>query len=67
MRTEMERVSTFGQRLRSVMLVRGLNYAQLSELVGQRPQTLNRYILGQREPRAEAAMEIAIRLGVSLY
>lgn len=60
----MERECTLGQRLRKLMEERGLSYEQLGELTGQRPQTLNRYVLGQREPKASAVTEMALRLGV---
>jgi repressor LexA len=63
----MEKVATIGQRLRQVMQERELSYEQFGRLLDMRPQTLNRYVLGQREPKAEAAMEMALQLGVNLY
>lgn len=60
----MERESTFGARLRQLMEERGWSYEQLGERLGMNPQTLNRYVLGQREPRSGAAASIAIALGV---
>lgn len=60
----MERESSFGGRLRQIMSERGLSYEELGRAVGHTPQTLNRYVLGQREPKASAAAEIAFRLGV---
>ena len=63
----MRKVSTIGHRLHQVMQERELNYEQFGQLLGMRPQTLNRYVLGQREPRAEAAMEMALKLNVNLY
>jgi repressor LexA len=62
-----EKVATIGQRLHTVMKERELSYEQFGKLLEMRPQTLNRYVLGQREPRAEAAMEMALRLNVNLY
>lgn len=62
-----KRVSTFGERLRTVMDELNVSYEQFGRLVGERPQTLNRYIRGVREPRSEIAMNIALRLGVNLY
>ena len=44
--------STLGQRLRRLMQERNYTYEQLGELVGVTPQSLNRYVLGQREPKA---------------
>ena len=38
----MVRESSFGERLRMVMRERGLSYEQLGELLGMKPQTLNR-------------------------
>ena len=46
--------STLGQRLRRLMQERNYTYEQLGELVGVTPQSLNRYVLGQREPKASA-------------
>lgn len=56
--------SGFGERLRGVMLERGYSYEQLGELLHMNPQTLNRYVLGQREPKARTAADIAMALGV---
>ena len=60
----MERTATFGSRLRQVMEARGLTYAALGELVGMRAQTLNRYVLDQREPKASTTAALALALGV---
>lgn len=56
--------STLGQRLRRLMEERGYTYEQLGELVDITPQSLNRYVLGQREPKASAASNMALKLGV---
>ncbi len=64
---EVRKVATIGQRLHQVMQDKELNYEQFGQLLGMRPQTLNRYVLGQREPRAEVAMEMALKLNVNLY
>ena len=63
----MKRVSTFGERLRTVMDEMDVTYEQFGNLTGEQPQTLNRYIRGVREPRSETAMNIALRLGVNIY
>jgi repressor LexA len=63
----MEKVTTLGQRLHDIMREQELSYEQFGKLLEMRPQTLNRYVLGQREPRAEVAMDMAMRLGVNLY
>ena len=60
----MELESTFGARLRELMEERGDTYEQLGERLHMTPQTLNRYVLGQREPKAGVVMEMASRLGV---
>lgn len=60
----MERVETLGTRLGQLMRERGLNYETLGRLLDMKPQTLNRYVLGQREPKAGVVMEMAARLGV---
>ena len=60
----MERSVTLGARLRQIMEERGLNYEGFGQLLGQRPQTLNRYVLGQREPKASALTQMAETLGV---
>lgn len=62
----MKMVSSFGSRLRQLMEERGLSYEGLGEKVGMNPQTLNRYVLGQREPKAGVAAIIALVLGVDL-
>ena len=53
-----------GARLGQLMRERGLNYETLGRLLDMKPQTLNRYVLGQREPKAGVVMEMASRLGV---
>ena len=60
----MERQTTLGQRLKQVMEERGLSYDALGRLLEMRPQTLNRYVLDQREPKAQVAVEMAARLEV---
>ena len=60
----MVRESSFGARLRALMEERGLSYEQLGALLGRNPQTLNRYVLGRREPRISAAADMARILGV---
>ncbi len=60
----MEQIETLGARLRTIMQERKLNYDALGKLLDMRPQTLNRYVLGQREPKASVVMEMAARLGV---
>lgn len=56
--------STLGERLHCLMEERGYTYEQLSGLVGMTPQTLNRYVLGRREPKAGVASAMALALGV---
>ena len=60
----MQLQSTLGQRLRRLMQERNYTYEQLGELVGITPQSLNRYVLGQREPKASALSAMALKLNV---
>ena len=60
----MKRNSTFGQRLRQLMEERGLTYMELGTLLGMNPQTLNRYVLDQREPKAGVTADIALTFDV---
>ena len=60
----MRQESTFGARLRGLMEERGWGYERLGEHLGMNPQTLNRYVLGQREPKMGTAAAIALALGV---
>ena len=60
----MELESTFGARLRELMEERGDTYEQLGERLHMTPQTLNRYVLGRREPKVSTATAIAMTLGV---
>jgi repressor LexA len=60
----MERIDTLGNRLRQIMSERKLSYDKLGDLLGMQPQTLNRYVLGQREPKASVVMAMAAKLGV---
>ncbi len=62
----MEQQETFGQRLRQIMQERGLNYEAFGKLLDMRPQTLNRYVLDQREPKAQVVIEMAAKLGVDV-
>lgn len=61
----MEKISFFGQRLRLLMEERGLSYEELGALLKMRPQTLNRYVLGRREPKATVATDMALALHVA--
>ena len=56
--------SSIGARLRTVMAEQGLSYEQLGERLHMNPQTLNRYVLGQREPKIGTAAAMAHALGV---
>ena len=60
----MERIDTLGNRLRQIMSERKLSYDKLGDLLDMQPQTLNRYVLGQREPKASVVMAMAAKLGV---
>lgn len=60
----MEQETTIGARLRTIMEERGWSYEQLGDRLGMNPQTLNRYVLGQREPKISTAAAMARALGV---
>ena len=60
----MELESTLGARLGRLMEEQGLSYEQLGARLGMNPQTLNRYVLGQREPKVGTAAAMARALGV---
>lgn len=60
----MEKIDTLGHRLSELMRERGLNYERLGLLLDMKPQTLNRYVLGQREPKARVVTDMAMRLQV---
>jgi repressor LexA len=60
----MERSTTLGARLRQLMEEMEMNYERFGALLDMRPQTLNRYVLGQREPKASAVTDMALKLGV---
>ena len=60
----MVRESSFGARLRGLMEEQGLSYEHLGARLGRTPQTLNRYVLGRREPKIGAAADMARILGV---
>lgn len=60
----MKQESSIGARLRTVMAEQGLSYEQLGERLHMNPQTLNRYVLGQREPKIGTAAAMAHALGV---
>lgn len=60
----MEKIATLGERLRQVMAQQQLTYEAMGLLLDMKPQTLNRYARGQREPKAGVLMEMAARLGV---
>lgn len=61
----MEQVSTFGARLRTLMKEQGETYLSLAQRLNMNPQTLNRYVLGQRNPKVNTAAAIAGVLGVN--
>lgn len=61
---KMEKIMELGQRLRQLMEELNLNYEELGQRVGMRPQTLNRYVLGQRDPKGQVVAELAMKLEV---
>lgn len=60
----MTRNGNFADRMKEIMEERNYSYAKLGELLNMNPQTLNRYVLGSRIPKADVAVEIAKTLGV---
>jgi transcriptional regulator with XRE-family HTH domain len=62
----MKQVSNFADRMKEYMKSHdGMTYEALSKLTGENPQTLNRYTLGQRVPKIDSAVNIALKLGIS--
>ena len=61
----MDMVSSFGARLRILMQEQGETYLSLARRLKMNPQTLNRYVLGQRSPKVTSAAAIAGALGVN--
>lgn len=61
----MEQVSTFANRLKEYMDLHKATYDELSKITKVPAQTLNRYVLGKRIPKIDAAAEIAQKLNVS--
>jgi len=60
----MKQNEKFSDRLKKYMADRDMTYDTLSKITGVPAQTLNRYVLGQRIPKVDAAAEIAIKLNV---
>lgn len=61
----MERISSFAERLKAIMDEQNLTYEQMGLKLDMKPQTINRYVLGQRVPKVDVANEIAIRINVN--
>jgi transcriptional regulator with XRE-family HTH domain len=61
----MEQISAFADRLKEYMDLHQMTYDDLSKITKVPAQTLNRYVLGQRIPKIDAATEIARKIGVS--
>jgi len=62
----MKQVSNFADRMKEYIKSHdGMTYEALSKLTGENPQTLNRYTLGQRVPKIDSAVNIALKLGIS--
>lgn len=59
-------VEKFGERLESLMNIKGVNKKQICEATGIALFTLNRYLAGVTFPRLDIACDIAELLGVSL-
>lgn len=60
----MEKVATLGSRLRLLMDERGETYQTLAKKLGMNPQSLNRYVLGRRDPKVATAAAMAAALNV---
>ena len=61
----MDRVSTIANRLKEYREMYDLSLAQMSERTGLPAQTINRYELGQRVPKIDTAINIAISLDIN--
>lgn len=57
---------TFGSRLKSLRLAKGLTQAQLAEGAGTTTQTVVQYESGRRNPSLKAAENLARALGISV-
>ena len=61
----MERISTIAKRLKEYRDQNNLTLADMSQRTGVPAQTLNRYELGQRVPKLDAAVKIADAINVN--
>lgn len=59
-------MSTFSERLRKGIEMAGVNITQASELTGIPYRSLQNYLQGDREPKAEALARIKAGLGISV-
>ena len=59
----MEKQEQLGRRLRILMEERELNYEALGKLLGMKPQTLNRYVLGMTCPERVGTQALPVRRG----
>ena len=61
----MNRVSTFGSRLKQYRSDHDLTLDALEKIIHVPAQTINRYELEQRVPKIDAAVEIALSLSIN--
>ena len=61
----MKQVESFAKRLRELIEERDMTYEALSKATGIKPQTLNRWALGQRTPKVTAINPVAESFGVN--
>ena len=61
----MKQVESFAKRLRELMNEREMTYEALSKATAIKPQTLNRWALGQRTPKVTAINPVAEAFGVN--
>lgn len=61
----MDRVSTFGKRLKEYREDSNLTLSDIERATGVPAQTVNRYELGQRVPKIDMATDIADSLGIN--
>lgn len=62
----MKRIRTVGERIKEYREMNELTLEEMSRLTDIKAQTLNRYELGQRDPKSENLVSIAEKLDVSL-
>ena len=56
---------TIGDRLKISLKLRGISQAEFAKRLNITQTTMNRYIKGSRQPKADTIVEICTELGIS--